>query len=411
MLSSRGARNAATYDIPWRYAVAPTYNKDTNPNGVISFGLAEHGPVQPLITKYINQNVQFTTDSICYSSTASSHPLQPALARHINTHFSPIQPIKPEMVIKCNGCSAAGSMLSFALAEPGDGVLVSRPVYGRFELDYGIEGGVEIVYADTKPEECFETSCVRRYEEALLEAESRGVKIRALALVNPHNPTGRCYPTETLIEIMKFCDRHKIHLIADEIYALCDFSSGGLHLGFIVSYNIALRRACSSMLRFHSPSGTAEQIGTAILQDQEFISTCIKKSNQDLAFSYNLTTSVLDDAGIEYVKGGNAGFFLYMDLSPYLPPATTTNANGDNDSDRPLSGSEREFALAQRFLDNGLFLHPGEEHCKHLGWFRLVFSHEEGVLREGLDRLVKTVRELKNIGYDDLRIEIWRGAE
>ncbi|KAL4944852.1 hypothetical protein BDV06DRAFT_209959 [Aspergillus oleicola] len=397
MLSSRGQKKAATYDIPWRYAVTPTYNKETNPNGTISFGLAEHGPVQPLISEYINKNITFTTDSICYSSTATSHPLQPALAAHINTFFSPLKPITPEMVTKCNGCSAAGNMLAFALAEPGDGVLVSRPVYGRFELDYGIEGGVQVVYADTEPGDVFEESCVERYEEALREADGRGVRVRALVLVNPHNPIGRCYPTETLIEIMKFCNRHSIHLIADEIYALCDFSSGGLHLGFIISYNAELRRACSAMLRFHSPSGTAKQIGTAILQDEEFISSFIKKSTKDLAFSYRLTTSVLDDAGIKYVKGGNAGFFLYMDLSPYLPES------------EGLSGSEREFALAQRFLDNGLFLHPGEEHCKHLGWFRLVFSHEEGVLREGLDRLVRTVRQLVTIGYGDLRITIRRG--
>jgi hypothetical protein len=42
MLSSRGEKNADTFDIPWRYAVAPTYNKETNPEGVISLGLAEH---------------------------------------------------------------------------------------------------------------------------------------------------------------------------------------------------------------------------------------------------------------------------------------------------------------------------------------------------------------------------------
>lgn len=37
---------------------------------------------------------------------------------------------------------------------------------------------------------------------------------------------GRCYPTETLIEILKFCNKHQIHLISDEIYALCVFDSG-----------------------------------------------------------------------------------------------------------------------------------------------------------------------------------------
>jgi hypothetical protein len=75
------------------------------------------------------------------------------------------------------------------------------------------------------------------------------------------------------------------------------------------------------------------------------------------------------------IASRNAGFFIYIDLSPYLP-----------DPDRPAR--EREFVLAQRFLDAGVFLHPGEEHGKVAGWFRLVFAHEEGVLRVGLARYV-----------------------
>lgn len=81
-------------------------------------------------------------------------------------------------------------MLGFNLAERGDGILVNRPVYGRFELDYGVEAGVEIVYADTETEEAFTPSAVAKYEQALLEAEQRGIKIRAVLLVNPHNPVG-----------------------------------------------------------------------------------------------------------------------------------------------------------------------------------------------------------------------------
>lgn len=42
MLSSRGARCAAMSDIPWRYAPRQSYNKDTNPDGLISFALAEN---------------------------------------------------------------------------------------------------------------------------------------------------------------------------------------------------------------------------------------------------------------------------------------------------------------------------------------------------------------------------------
>jgi hypothetical protein len=70
----------------------------------------------------------------------------------------------------------------------------------------------------------------------------------------------------------------------------------------------------------------------------------------------------------------NAGFFVYIDLSPYLPVDAT------------LSPRQLEFALAQRLVDAGVFLHPGEEHSQDVGWFRLVFSQEEEIIKEGLVR-------------------------
>ena len=82
-------------------------------------------------------------------------------------------------------------MLGFTLAEPGDGILVSRPVYGRFELDYGVEADIKIIYADTEPEESFTPAVVLKYEAALKEAERNGVKIRAVLIANPNNPVGK----------------------------------------------------------------------------------------------------------------------------------------------------------------------------------------------------------------------------
>jgi len=81
-------------------------------------------------------------------------------------------------------------MLGFSIAEPGDGILVSRPVYGRFELDYGVEAGVEMVYADNDVEEGFTPGVVEKFESSLKEAGERGVRIRGVLIVNPHNPVG-----------------------------------------------------------------------------------------------------------------------------------------------------------------------------------------------------------------------------
>lgn len=36
---------------------------------------------------------------------------------------------------------------------------------------------------------------------------------------------GRCYPRDVLIELMKLCQKYRIHLISDEIYALSVFEN------------------------------------------------------------------------------------------------------------------------------------------------------------------------------------------
>lgn len=37
---------------------------------------------------------------------------------------------------------------------------------------------------------------------------------------------GQCYPRDTLTAMMRFCQKHRIHLISDEIYALSVFDTG-----------------------------------------------------------------------------------------------------------------------------------------------------------------------------------------
>ncbi|KAL5355193.1 1-aminocyclopropane-1-carboxylate synthase [Aspergillus floccosus] len=420
MLSSRGKQNAETFSIPWRYAHPHTYDKKTNPKGVISLGLAEHAPLRTDIAEYLTNKVVFTEDSVGYKSASPAATRLPkALASHLNRLLQPISPIDPDEIVVASGATAIGSMLGFSLAEPSDGILVSRPVYGRFELDYGIEAGVQVVYADTDVNEAFSPTVVNEYKVALEDAKARGIAVRAVIVVNPHNPVGRCYPVETLREILSFCNEHQLHFISDEIYASCvfdsgdpnaepftsilslstpdliapdlvhvlyglskDFASGGLRLGFLITKNENLRQSCKAILRLHNVSELAVTAAATMFEDTEFISQFTAKSQRLLAKAYRIITSTLDQEGINYARGGNAGFFLYVDLSPYLPKGAQT-------------AQEKEFTLAQRFLDAGVFLHPGEEHSKTPGWFRMVFSQDEEVLEEGLRRIISVVRNLK----------------
>jgi 1-aminocyclopropane-1-carboxylate synthase len=81
-------------------------------------------------------------------------------------------------------------MIAFALADAGDGILLTRPVYGRYELDFGMKAGVKILYADTDAKTCFESGVITILETAIMNALTNGTKVRALLIVNPHNPLG-----------------------------------------------------------------------------------------------------------------------------------------------------------------------------------------------------------------------------
>ncbi|PHH80406.1 hypothetical protein CDD83_3762 [Cordyceps sp. RAO-2017] len=98
-----------------------------------------------------------------------------------------------------------------------------------------------------------------------------------------------------------------------------------------------------------------------------------------MAAAYRHATAALDGIGVAYLRGGNAGFFLWIDLSPHLPPPE----DGD--------GLGPDFALARRLLDAGVFLHPGEEHSLRPGWFRMVYTQPPDVVSEGIRRIQQVI--------------------
>ncbi|KAJ5971935.1 uncharacterized protein N7479_001853 [Penicillium vulpinum] len=212
-------------------------------------------------------------------------------------------------------------------------------------------------YAATSTEEAFPPACVEKYELAL---KTCGKKIRAVLLVNPHNPVGRCYPVETLKAITRFCNSHSLHFISDEVYASCVFDSGdpeAVPFTSTLSLNSTDRASLQPIRTYNL---CAQQGGNQLCQGRVSICTRTRRySNPPLIRSITR----------------NAGGF-YIDLSPYLPTGSA------------LPPRLREFALAQMLVDVDVFLHPGEEHSQDIGWFRLVFSQEEETFKGGLNRRV-----------------------
>lgn len=100
-------------------------------------------------------------------------------------------------MIRCVGAATAmHDILAWGVADPGDGVLTSRPVYGRFELDFGNKSQAKVVYSDNKTEEAFQDGIIDHFEEALLRSSEAGIHVKMVLIVNPHNPLGeKCLPS------------------------------------------------------------------------------------------------------------------------------------------------------------------------------------------------------------------------
>ncbi|KPM41988.1 hypothetical protein AK830_g4599 [Neonectria ditissima] len=353
-----------------------------------------------------------SADSLLYRGSVAGGPRFPqALATHLNEYLAPHTPIAAASVQCVGAATAMHDILAWAVADAGDAVLTSRPVYGRFELDFGNKAQVRVVYADTHPEDCFDESVVERFEEALRRSRAEGVEVKMVLIVNPNNPLGKCYPRATLVAIMRFCQTHQLHLLSDEIYACSvfgtdspdaapftsalaidaaglldpallhvtyglskDFGAAGLRLGAVVTRSRPVLAAVAAAVRFHNPSGPSLAVATAMLEDRRWCRAFVASSRVKLAAAHAHVTGGLRGMGVRYLAESNAGFFVWVDLSPYLPAELGGEANA-------------EFALARKLMDAGVFLHPREEHSSRPGWFRLVYTQDPETVTEGLRRI------------------------
>ena len=55
-------------------------------------------------------------------------------------------------------------------------------------------------------------------EENYKKARDAGINVRGVVVINPGNPTGQVMTKDNLIDIVKFCSKNKMVILADEVY-------------------------------------------------------------------------------------------------------------------------------------------------------------------------------------------------
>lgn len=117
--------------------------------------------------------------------------LRPALAAHLNETFRPHTPISAEHIVIGAGATSIAEILAFALLNPGDGLLLSRPIYPGYLKDFVPRAGGEVCFADTSVEESLDPDkSVAAFDKALIKARGEGTVVKAVLIANPNNPLG-----------------------------------------------------------------------------------------------------------------------------------------------------------------------------------------------------------------------------
>ncbi|KFA64771.1 hypothetical protein S40285_01382 [Stachybotrys chlorohalonatus IBT 40285] len=379
ILSERAEAGKAVLDIPWRFAPSTTYDPVTNKSGLIAFSTAENKLVTEDVFNFVRDNAQLESRHLRYATLdVDVARFSRALANHLNEYMRPYESITADSIRVTSAATAMHDILAWGLADPGDAFLVSRPIYGRFEIDFGNKSQVKLVYADTNAETCFNVDVVEQFEKALKHrVHLISDEIYACSVFDSGEPDAVPYTPILSIDSSEFIEPEFLHVT----YGLSkDFGSPGLSLGGIVTRSRPLLRAIDAVKRFHEVSGPSLAMGNAILENGPWRHGFIEATRKKLAEAYKHVTQGLNELGINYLRGTNAGFFLYIDLSPYLPSDLAGESNA-------------EFALARSLLDAGVFLHPREEHASKPGWFRLVYTQPAGTVTEGLKRMQSVIEK------------------
>ena len=119
---------------------------------------------------------------------------------------------KQEWIVTTSGVVTAIFSLVTALTQPGEGVIIQRPVYYPFSMAAEMTGRKLVINELIEKEDTYEI------DFADLEAKCQDPNNKVLIFCNPHNPIGKLWSMEEIRRLVEICVRNSVFIIDDEIH-------------------------------------------------------------------------------------------------------------------------------------------------------------------------------------------------
>ncbi|KAG4304303.1 hypothetical protein PORY_002278 [Pneumocystis oryctolagi] len=126
-------------------------------------------------------------------------------------------PSSPDDIFLTGGASSAAMyILQMLISHNNVGIMIPIPQYPLYDAAINLYNGKPVPYYLDENNNWFLNICTM--EETIEDAEKSGVEVKAIVVINPGNPTGSCLNRETMENIIEFCEKRDLLLIADEVY-------------------------------------------------------------------------------------------------------------------------------------------------------------------------------------------------
>nr|XP_057930673.1 1-aminocyclopropane-1-carboxylate synthase-like protein 1 [Doryrhamphus excisus]XP_057930674.1 1-aminocyclopropane-1-carboxylate synthase-like protein 1 [Doryrhamphus excisus] len=395
---------------------ANRYHYIDNPNGVINMGTSENKLCYDLLHKRLTQPDMLHVDPalLQYGDWRGHAFLREEVAKFLTYYCRSPKPLKADNVVVINGCSSIYSCIAAVICDPKDVILIPSPFYGVITEDLQLYSDVKLFHVplgcENEGSQIFHLT-VSKLEEGLQRAKHEGVNIRALILMNPHNPLAEIYTPKEMRAFLEFAKRNELHAIVDEVYMLTvfdesvtfhsvlgleslpdpqrthimwglskDFAMAGTRVGTLYTENQDLVQALAKLGSFHGVSGTTQHQVTQLLQDREWINKEFLPENRcRLKAAHRYVTDELQTMDIHYLDRPTS-LYIWADFRKFLRAPTF----------------EEELFMWRFFLKHKVVLSCGQAfHCSTPGWFRIVFADKQHHLQLGLKRIREALKEME----------------
>lgn len=126
-------------------------------------------------------------------------------------------PSNPELIFLTDGASKGVMLLLNALIrDRKDGILCPIPQYPLYSASIELIGGSLVPYY--LDEEANWGLDIQNLRNQVIAARRKGIVVRGLVFINPGNPTGQCISEPNLQDLIQFCYKENIVMLADEVY-------------------------------------------------------------------------------------------------------------------------------------------------------------------------------------------------